>query len=189
MDYKTQPDWDQLNSPALVLAYNEMIAMALNLGQPSQVYRTISAFTHGLDAARTRCGKMWETMVLLLADAADGPQPVPQRADDLTMPPATESDTGGAASDDAQTKEVSVSKSKSKKKTAAPKKASGNGARAGSKTEVVAKLLMRSGGCTTADILKATGWPAVSVPALSKAAGLKLRKEKEKGSPTRYYGA
>lgn len=61
--------------------------------------------------------------------------------------------------------------------------------KAGSKTEIVAKLLQRASGCTGAEILEATGWPTVSVPAMAKAAGLKLKKEKEKGSPTRYFGS
>lgn len=60
------------------------------------------------------------------------------------------------------------------------------GIRPGSKLEIVAGLLTRSGGCTTADILAATNWPAVSVPQMAKAAGLTLKKEKEKGQPTRY---
>lgn len=84
-----------------------------------------------------------------------------------------------------------VSKKAKAAKVAKPKKekvarAKGNGS---SKTGVVADLLKRKSGCTAAEILKATGWPAVSVPAMAKAAGLKLRKEKEKGSPTRYFGS
>ena len=73
-----------------------------------------------------------------------------------------------------------------KKRTAKPKaekKPKGD-----SKTGIVAKLLQRANGCTSAEILSATGWPAVSVPAICKAAGLKLTKEKVKGSPTRYWG-
>jgi hypothetical protein len=57
--------------------------------------------------------------------------------------------------------------------------------RSGSKTAMAADLIRRSGGCTTADILKATGWPAVSVPAIARASGIKLAKEKD-GSVTRY---
>lgn len=67
--------------------------------------------------------------------------------------------------------------------TAAPK-----AVRAGSKTEVVRALLLQSGGTTTAQILTATGWPTVSVPALAASCGLDLRKEKVKGAPTKYYG-
>jgi hypothetical protein len=57
-----------------------------------------------------------------------------------------------------------------------------------SKTAIIAALLVRDGGCTTVDILEATGWPTVSVPAMAEAAGLSLRKEKVPGSKTRYYG-
>jgi hypothetical protein len=64
-------------------------------------------------------------------------------------------------------------------------KPKGNGS---SKTSAVAGLLTRDGGCTTKDILEATGWPSVSVPAMAKAAGLSLRKVKE-GKSTRYFGS
>jgi Protein of unknown function (DUF3489) len=58
----------------------------------------------------------------------------------------------------------------------------------GSKTAIVANLLKRKNGCTGKDVKQATGWPTVSMPALAKACGLKLRKEKtDKGM--RYYGS
>jgi hypothetical protein len=60
--------------------------------------------------------------------------------------------------------------------------------RAGSKVHLVAGLLTRKEGCTNEEVLKATGWPSVSMPQQAKAAGLSLRKEKEKGKPTRYFG-
>lgn len=56
------------------------------------------------------------------------------------------------------------------------------------KAAMVGQLLLDPKGCTTADILKATGWPSVSVPAQAKAVGLKLRKEKKPGEVTRYFG-
>lgn len=65
------------------------------------------------------------------------------------------------------------------------KKASTGGK--GTKLALIVDLLKRKQGCTTADVLKATDWPSVSMPQQAKAAGLKLRKEKEKGKPTRYY--
>lgn len=74
-------------------------------------------------------------------------------------------------------KPAAKAKTKPKNKTAASK----GDARTGSKLEMVGKLLTREGGCTTADILKATGWPAVSVPAQAKALGLTLKKEKVDG--------
>lgn len=58
--------------------------------------------------------------------------------------------------------------------------------RPGSKLEIIVKLLKRPKGCTAADILDATGWPAVSVPQQARAAGLELRQEKD-GKVTRYW--
>ena len=63
----------------------------------------------------------------------------------------------------------------------------GDGPRADSKTATVAAMLTRPGGCTSKDILDATGWPTVSVPQMAKAAGLKLSKTKE-GRAFRYHG-
>lgn len=82
-------------------------------------------------------------------------------------------------------KKMATTKKKAAKKAAA-KKPSG-GAR-GAKTLKVKALLERRSGCTSAEVKEATGWPAVSMPAMAKACNLKLRKEKEKGKPTRYYG-
>lgn len=56
------------------------------------------------------------------------------------------------------------------------------------KREIAANLLRRPGGCTAKDILEATGWTAVSVPSIAKAASLTLRQEKV-GRSTRYFGA
>lgn len=76
-------------------------------------------------------------------------------------------------------------KPKPAKKEAKPRKAKSHGK---SKMLIVAELLKRTEGCTTADVLKATGWPTVSMPAQAKAAKLKLYKEKKKGEVTRYFG-
>lgn len=57
----------------------------------------------------------------------------------------------------------------------------------GGKTAEIGRLLARKNGVTAKEILESTGWPSVSVPAIAKNLGVKLRKEKEKGSPTRYY--
>jgi hypothetical protein len=56
------------------------------------------------------------------------------------------------------------------------------------KIQIVGDLLLQAGGTTTKDILAATGWPAVSVPAMAKAARLTLRQEKN-GKCLRYYGS
>jgi hypothetical protein len=62
------------------------------------------------------------------------------------------------------------------------------GIRPGSKLELIVGLLTRKEGCTTADVLSVTDWPAVSMPQQAKAAGLKLKKVKE-GKVTRYWAA
>jgi len=56
-----------------------------------------------------------------------------------------------------------------------------------SKVHVISALLQRPEGCTTKEVLAATGWPSVSMPAQAKAAGLILTKEKRDGA-TRYFG-
>lgn len=61
------------------------------------------------------------------------------------------------------------------------------GIRPGSKLEIVVGLLTRPAGCTAAEVLKATEWPAVSMPQQARAAGLTLRQEKD-GKVTRYWG-
>ena len=57
----------------------------------------------------------------------------------------------------------------------------------GAKAKLIGDLLLRPEGCTSADVLAATGWPSVSMPAQAKACGLELRKEKIDGV-TRYFG-
>jgi len=69
----------------------------------------------------------------------------------------------------------------------APENKIGKAKKVGSKTEIVAALLRRPEGCTTAEILSATNWPSVSVPAAAKSAGLTLKKEKD-GKISRYWG-
>lgn len=77
-------------------------------------------------------------------------------------------------------------KAKAKKPAAA--KAAKPKAKGSTKVEIIAGLLTRKEGCTTADILAACKWPSVSVPQQAKAAGLKLRKVKD-GSVSRYFGS
>lgn len=60
--------------------------------------------------------------------------------------------------------------------------------REGNKRDLCAALLQREDGVTTRELLDATGWPAISVPAVAKASGLTLRKEKREGQPTLYFG-
>jgi hypothetical protein len=87
-------------------------------------------------------------------------------------------------------KEKNVAAKKKAAKKVATKKSNGasTGAR-GEKTLKVKALLERKSGCTSADVKEATGWPAVSMPAMAKACGLKLRIEKVKGKPKQYFGS
>ena len=90
-------------------------------------------------------------------------------------------------------KEPKTAKPKAEKKAKAPKAAkakatNGHAGPRGEKTLEIARLLQRKNGVTRAEILEYTGWPSVSVQAMAKAAGLKLSKSKEKGSPTSYFG-
>jgi hypothetical protein len=56
------------------------------------------------------------------------------------------------------------------------------------KSAMIGRMLCRPEGTTTAEILAATGWPTVSVPAQAQAAKIRnLRKVKE-GKTTRYFG-
>lgn len=64
----------------------------------------------------------------------------------------------------------------------------GKGKKSNSKVDLIGSLLLRPDGCTTADVLEATGWPSVSMPAQAKLAGLALRKEKV-GKVTKYWGS
>lgn len=64
----------------------------------------------------------------------------------------------------------------------------------GSKLAKIAALLRRKEGCTTAEVLKATGWPAVSMPQQAKSLGLALKTERGPFGPggrvvTRYRAA
>ena len=63
-----------------------------------------------------------------------------------------------------------------------------NGER-GAKSFAVAEMLKRPKGCTGKDVKAATGWQSVSMPAMAKQLGIKLRIEKVPGEPTRYFGA
>lgn len=95
---------------------------------------------------------------------------------------------GPAATKESNVSKKAKSKRKATTKAKAKKTVNGNGVREGSKAELIAKMLKRPNGCTTKEVLKATGWPTVSMPAQAAMAGLKLRKEKtDKG--LRYYAA
>lgn len=100
--------------------------------------------------------------------------------------------------DVAQTKRKAkkAGKKGAKKGAIAPKRkaaSNGNAGPRGKKTKEIARLLQRKTGCTAVEVKAMTGWPAVSMPAMSKACGLRLRKEKVEGKEgvrahTRYFG-
>jgi hypothetical protein len=83
----------------------------------------------------------------------------------------------------AHTVRVAVGRKARQGAATSPKRAPGEP----TKREIAAALLTRPEGTTAKEILYATGWPAVSVPAIAKASGLTLRQEKD-GKTTRYYG-
>jgi hypothetical protein len=86
-----------------------------------------------------------------------------------------------------KSKKASKAKVRGKKVKATKKAKVAGKIKSGSKTEIVAKLLQRASGCTKEDILRATGWKAVGVMQQAKVCGLKVKKLKEKGKPTRYF--
>jgi multidrug efflux pump subunit AcrA (membrane-fusion protein) len=106
-----------------------------------------------------------------------------------SAPAAQTEEADMAAKKTKTTTEAKTSKAKSrtavKGKTSAKKT---EGVRPGSKLAIIVGLLKRKEGCTTKDVLAATGWPAVSMPQQAKAAGLTLKKEKADGV-TRYRAA
>jgi hypothetical protein len=74
-----------------------------------------------------------------------------------------------------------ATKTKAKKsngKSAAPRKES--------KTGKIVALLQRPGGVTREQVLKATGWKAISMQQIAKAGGVKLKMQKVEGKPIVY---
>lgn len=60
------------------------------------------------------------------------------------------------------------------------------GPRPGTKLAKIEKMLGRPDGCTADEVMRACGWPSVSMPQQAKALGVRLKKEKRPGEPTRY---
>lgn len=76
------------------------------------------------------------------------------------------------------------------KRAAAPRQAVTvrNAARPGTKTHMAGEMMMRSGGASGPEVLRATGWPSVSMPAQARACGLAVRTVR-RGREVRYYAA
>lgn len=56
------------------------------------------------------------------------------------------------------------------------------------KSQQVAQLLLRPEGCSYSDALAVTGWASISIQWHAKNNGLRLRIERIKGQPQRYFG-
>ena len=89
----------------------------------------------------------------------------------------------------AQKAETASIRKTAKAKVRAEKPTSGHAkaVRPGSKLEIIVGLLKQKGGCTSASVLQACGWTAVSMPQQAAAAGLTLIKDKRDG--VTYYSA
>ena len=87
------------------------------------------------------------------------------------------------------TKTASKAKAKGTKKVAA-KKVTTKAKRAPKGTGPVAKIakMLQNGGCTREQVLKATGWKAVSMQQIAKSLGIKLKVDESK-RPFRYSAA
>lgn len=142
-------------------------------------------------------GRIW---TLLQAPRDATPTHIEQPSDtqpELEANEANEGDTDMSATATARKGKTAKTSRKAKAKTErAPRKAkASNGAAKGprgEKMQGIARLLQRKNGCTAAEVLELTGWPAVSMPAMAKACGLKLKKEKikigEDRVRTHYFG-
>ena len=174
---RPDPDFQSLGTiEELVECHNDMVTVATNNGLKAA---TVESF-ESVEEGQLACERLHQSI---------------KRAQEPQKEKTVKKSKAKAAKPAAKVlKSVKKPAVKTAAKPAKAAKPKGNGhvkgePRKGSKTEMVAKLLLRKSGTTTAEILEATGWPAVSVPALAKAAALKLRKEKEQGKPTRYYGS
>ena len=56
------------------------------------------------------------------------------------------------------------------------------------KSQQVAQLLLRPEGCSYSDAIAVTGWSSISIQWHAKNNGLRLRVERGKGQPLRYFG-
>lgn len=122
----------------------------------------------------------------LAAMTADAIGHAPENAPKSPAKPKKEKTVKTKTKKGAKSARRTPAKAKASRSSARPAKA--DGVRPGSKLEAIVGLLKRKQGCTTKDVLSATGWPSVSMPQQAKAAGLKLKKEKVEGV-TRYSAA
>lgn len=120
--------------------------------------------------------------------ATAAPAPAQPEAAPAATPAPTATTAAPAKESDVRNTNKTTAKSKKASKAKARTSVKSKGTRKGTKLEKIVGLLKRPEGCTTKDVLRATGWPAVSLPQQAKAAGIKLKKEKD-GKFTRYRAA
>ncbi len=177
-----------MTTDELLAAHAAMAETARSLGLVVETEMNFVA----IETGRKACERLKAKIEAARTPGGSMPGDPPAKPKRVRKPKAADA---AQPADEAKQEEQVTSKTKSKKaKTAKPKgtvkvvKAKSNGARHGSKTEKVAALLARKDGCTSKEVLVATGWPSVSMPAMAKNIGVKLRREKVKGQVTRYYG-
>lgn len=173
---------------ARLRALKEERSMSKKIGKKERALRDARAGDTETDGAGRikRTGKKKAELApptVMVDDASMATSPVVEQAVTVAELGTTEQGQANAESWD----KIPAIKKAGKKKAKAKAVPLGD-IRKGSKLEMVARLLQRPEGCTSADVLKATGWPSVSMPQQAKAAGLKLRQKKE-GKVTRYHAA
>jgi hypothetical protein len=86
-------------------------------------------------------------------------------------------------------KKITVKKTNGATKKSAKKSAAPRTAKSGeNKSAAVIAMMQRASGVTRAQVLEVTGWKAVSMQQLAKAAGVKIKLEKVAGKPIVYRG-
>jgi len=181
--------------PQLVAEYNGLVARATGMGLTG--YREVTRFMDRESAEKRiaalessirarEAGGDFEATESELSEQAPRPknhtEPSPEEDTIKAMIKATK------AMKKIKAKMKKLAKPKSEKKPPRSTRSKTNGNGHNSKTAEVGRLLKRKGGCTRTDILAATGWTQVSVPAMAEACGLTLRQERTKGELTRYWG-
>lgn len=169
----------------MLAEFNTLVGVAINLGL---VYRERKCFKDRKDAIK--CLEMIESSIRAARKARKPEQESESMDTEMVHDTAQEHEHTGETDTtvEATTPNAVEETAPKAKKTRAKKASNGDGPRKGTKMADISKLLKRAKGCTAKEVLEITGWPSVSMPAMAKHAGLQLRKEKEKGSPTRYYG-
>ena len=192
-------DYNDLTGPELVSTYNNLVVQSKDAGLSG--YRLVVRFADKISAVK-RCEalasslraredglKMLDNDPPMIGGEPNDNPPVEQEHTEADLIEEVREAPAVPLKKVRKTKVAKGTKAKVAKGTKAKvTETNGRGPRIGTKTEIVASLLTRESGCTAAEVLVATGWPSVSMPAMAKACRLELRKVKEAGSPIQYYG-